>query len=419
MEHVLPVFFSSPDVINPLTYVGLLLLLSYAGGSIANFFKAPRVIGYLVTGMLLSPSLTGVLSENLVWKELDVVTHIALSVIAFSIGGSLKWSQVKRLGRQIVWITLSQGLGAFLVATLVLSLFFLFFQCSGHICDAFWSFFFPMALVIGAICAATAPAATLAIVHEYRAQGPLTSILLGVVALDDALTIVIYALAVGIAHSFVNAQVPSLADHLLKPGLSVFISLGLGAAMGIVLRCVLYRVTSREAMLGIAMGAIFLTEGLASSFDVHPLLANMMTGFVVANFVRLHENLFAVVEQIEEPIFGMFFVLAGAHLDLKLLGSAGLLALVISIGRFAGKVVGSRLGAQIADAPASVKKYLGFGLLPTAGVTVGLVLEAQATFGAGEFTRMMVSGVLGSVIVNEILTPFMLRFALFKTGEAG
>jgi Kef-type K+ transport system membrane component KefB len=413
------VFFTSPEVINPLTYVGLLLLLSYAGGRIAHFFKAPRVIGYLITGMLLSPSMTGVLNENLVWNELDVVTHIALSVIAFSIGGSLKWSQVQRLGRQIVWITLSQGLGAFLVAALVLSVFFFFFQCSGHFCDTFWSFFFPMALVIGAICAATAPAATLAIVHEYRAKGPLTSILLGVVALDDALTILIYALAVGIAQSFVNAEVPSLADQLLKPGLSVCISLGLGAVMGIILRCVLSRVTSREAMLGIAVGAIFVTEGLASSYNVHPLLANMMTGFIVANFVRVQENLFAVVEQIEEPIFGMFFVLAGAHLDLKLIGSAGLLALVISIGRFTGKVLGSRLGAEIAGAPSVVKKYLGLGLLPTAGVTVGLVLEAQATFGAGEFTRMMVSGVLGSVIINEILTPFMLRFALFKTGEAG
>ena len=123
MDHVLPVFFSSPDVINPLTYVGLLLLLSYAGGRIANFFKAPRVIGYLVTGMLLSPSMTGVLSENLVWNELDVVTHIALSVIAFSIGGSLKWSQVQRLGRQIVWITLSQGLGAISLGNLVRNVF--------------------------------------------------------------------------------------------------------------------------------------------------------------------------------------------------------------------------------------------------------------------------------------------------------
>lgn len=418
MESLFHTFLSLPDTLHPLTYVGMLLLLSYAGGHLANLLKAPRVIGYLFTGILLSPSVTGILHEHLVWEQLNPITHIALAVIAFSIGGSLEGAKVRRLGKQILWITLTQGFGAFVLATLALSVFFLFSKCGGEFSHCFWAFFFPMALVIGAICAATAPAATLAIVHEYRAQGTLTSTLLGVVALDDALTVLLYAATVGIAQSFVNYETPSLAQHLFKPGVSVLISLALGSAMGGLVGFVGRRVAGRDAMLGITMGAILVTGGLASSLGVHPLLANTTTGFVVANFVRHHEDLFAVVEEVEEPIFGMFFALAGAHLDLKLLESAGLLALVITVGRFAGKLLGSRLGAEISEAPPAVKKYLGYALLPTAGVTVGLVLEAQDTFGSGEFTRIMVSGVLGSVMINELLTPFLARFSLIKAGEA-
>lgn len=419
MASLFHTFRSLPDTLHPLTYVGMLLLLSYAGGHLANLLKAPRVIGYLFTGILLSPSVTGILHEHLVWEELNAVTHIALGVIAFSIGGSLEWAKVGRLGRQILWITLTQGFGAFVLATLSLSAFFFFFECGGEFSHRFQAFFFPMALVIGAICAATAPAATLAIVHEYRAQGILTSTLLGVVALDDALTILLYAAAAAVAQSFVNYEAPSLVQHLVEPSVSVLISLALGSAMGAVVGFMGRRVAGRDAMLGITMGAILVTGGLATSFDVHPLLANMMTGFVVANFIRHHEDLFAVVEGIEEPIFGMFFALAGAHLDLGLITSAGLLALVITVGRFAGKLLGSRVGAEISDAPPAVKKYLGYALLPTAGVTVGLVLEAQDTFGSGEFTRIMVSGVLGSVMINELVTPFLVRFSLFRAAEAG
>jgi Kef-type K+ transport system membrane component KefB len=330
MESLFHTFFSLPDTLHPLTYVGMLLLLSYAGGHLANLLKAPRVIGYLFTGILLSPSVSGILHERLVWEELNAVTHIALGVIAFSIGGSLEWTQVRRLGKQILWITLIQGLGALVLATLSLSIFFFYFKCGGEFSHRFWMVCFPMALVVGAICTATAPAATLAIVHEYRAQGTLTSTLLGVVALDDALTILFYAAAVAVAQSFLNDEAPGLVRNFLGPGVSVLISLALGSAMGAVVGFMGRRVADRDAMLGITMGAILVTGGLATGFDVHPLLANMMTGFVVANFIRHHEELFAVVERIEEPIFGMFFALAGAHLDLALITSAGLLALVIT-----------------------------------------------------------------------------------------
>ena len=165
------------------------------------------------------------------------------------------------------------------------------------------------------------------------------------------------------------------------------------------------------------VGTIFVVSGLASSLRVSPLLANMMLGFIVTNFVEHHEDIFAVVEGIEEPIFGMFFMLAGAHLDIKIMQTAGWLAALITLGRFSGKLIGCRFGAKISHAPEVVKKYLGFALLPKAGVTVGLVLQAKDLFGSTQMSEVMVNAVLGSVIINELMTPFLLRFSLKKAGE--
>ncbi|MBW2011509.1 MAG: cation:proton antiporter [Deltaproteobacteria bacterium] len=403
---------------HPLFYIGLLLLFSYAGGKVANCLKAPRVTGYLVTGMLLSPSLLGLFHERLVKEDLTLITDIALAIIAFSIGGSLSWTKLKKLGKQILCITLTEASGSFLVTTVSLTLFFYLMNALKGDFSCFWTLYFPMALIIGAISAATAPAATLAIIHEYRAKGPFTTTLLGVVALDDALAIIFAAFAITIAQSFVNHEAITLQNFLFSPLFSILISLCIGGGVALCLRNLIRFVPRGQAMLGVMLGSVFLTAGLAVSLKVSPLLANMMLGFVLINFVDHHESLFSIIENIEEPIFGMFFALAGAHLDFGVMQTAGLLSLVITIGRFSGKLMGTRLGTQISHAPQTVKKYLGFGLLPTAGVTVGLVLEAKGIFGSSYLSEIMVNSVLGSVILNELLSPFFVRFSLIKAGEA-
>jgi Kef-type K+ transport system membrane component KefB len=406
------------ETIHPLVYIGLLLLLSYAGGKVANYFKAPRVTGYLVIGMLLSPSLLGLFHERLIKEDLVIVTDIALSIIAFSIGGSLSLIKLKKLGKHIFWITFTQSFGAFIFTTLMLSLFFYFIHSLGAIQSSFWTLYFPMAFVIGAISAATAPAAIMAIVHEYKAKGPFTTILLGVIALDDALTILFAAFAFSMARIFVNQEAVSFTNLFLSPIFSILLSLVIGGVLGICLRKLICFVLRKEAILSVIVGAILLAGGLAISLKASHLLANMMLGFVVVNFVRHHEDLFVVVESIEEPIFGMFFTLAGAHMDLKVMQTAGLIALVIVLGRFSGKLLGSRFGAQISGAPEAVKKYLGLALLPKAGVTVGLVLVAGEVFGDTYLSEIMVNAVLGSIIINELMAPFLVRFSLRRAGEA-
>ncbi len=405
------------ETAHPLVFLGLLLLLSYAGGKLANHFKAPRVTGYLIVGMLLSPSALGLFHERLVKEDLTLVTDIALSIIAFSIGGSLGLAKVKRLGKQILWITLAEASGAFLVVTALLTSAFLLLHGLTPFAPAFLTLYLPMAVLIGALSSATAPAATLAIIHEYQAKGPLTAILLGVVALDDGLAILFFAFSSAIAHSLANQAAITWSSTLVAPVLSILCSLALGGAFGLALRKLIRFVPRSKALFGVMIGAIFLVGGLALSLKVSPLLANMMLGFVVTNFVARHEDLFAVVENFEEPIFGMFFTLAGAHLDFRVIAAAGGLALLITLGRFAGKMVGSYLGARISDAPKTVRNYLSFAILPQAGIAVGLVLNGREIFSAGQ-AELMVNAVLAAVIINELLSPFFVRFALIRAGEA-
>ena len=400
---------------HPLVHIGLLLLCGYAGGRIASALKAPRVSGYVVVGMILSPSILGIFHEELVGEDLAIITDVALGIIAFSIGGALELSKIRRLGKQIFWITVTQAFGAFLMVTGVIALFFPMIAGSQ---SALLTNYAPLAIVVGAISAATAPAATLGVIHEYRASGPLTTVLLGVVTLDDALTILFFAFAVKLAGSLITGEALSLMGILAGPVKEIIIALGLGGLGGLFLRKLVPLITTRGSLLGVGLGTVFLTGGVATSFHSSALLANMMLGFMVVNFVQHSEDLFSVVENIEEPIFAMFFVLAGAHLDLGRFHTAGGLAVLIIVGRFLGKYLGSRLGATISGAPENVRKYLGLALLPKAGVTVGLVLIAKELFADPNVSELMVNAVLGSVIINELLSPPMVRYALIKSGEA-
>lgn len=405
--------------LDPLVHIGALLLFGFAGGQIANHFKFPRVSGYIVTGMILSPSVTGFFQEKVVSEELSIITDIALGIIAFSIGGSLVLKSLKKLYGSILWINFMQSFGAFLVTALLICLISPFIINSGIAPHSFWQTFFPMALIMGAVSAATAPAAVMAIVHECRAAGPLTTTLLAVVALDDATAIVFYSFAVVLANSLIDAEALSWG-MMLSPILSILISLVIGIVSGLIFSKTARFVTRSDAMLGVVGGLILLIYGVANSAGVSPLIANMTFGFMVVNFVAHAHDIFSVVEDVEEPIFSMFFVLAGAHLDIAVFSTSGfLLAGLIVLGRFTGKLYGTRLGAIISHAPGTVRQYLGLALLPKAGVTVGLILLAKDTFNSSLLSTLMVNAVLLSVIVNELIAPPLVRYALTRAGETG
>ncbi len=275
-------------VTHPLLAVGLLLILGYWGGRAANALKLPRVSGYLVAGMLLSPSFSNILSRRLIDRDLYIITEMALGIIAYTIGGSLVFERLKRLGKSIVWITLSQAGGAFLLtaAFLIPAMPFLTgLQGSGY--DLIGTYL-PMALVIGAISVATAPGATLAIITELKASGPFTTTLLGVVALDDGLAIIFFALAGIAAHALINpGAVPWMTMVVVALG-EIGFSLLLGILAGMVLKCMARLVRRREALLMVILGTLFSTSGAAALLGLSPLLANMVMGFIIVNLELRH-----------------------------------------------------------------------------------------------------------------------------------
>lgn len=391
--------------------LGIIIIAGFLGGLAAGKLKFPRVTGYIVIGVLLSPSLLNIIHAETV-GNLDIITDITLGFIAYLIGGSLKTESLRGLGKNITWITLFQSLGAwFLVA--------LFLAILGHLVipgQTFWQFYFPIALIIGAISCATAPAATMAIISEYKARGPLTTTLLAVVALDDAIAVIAFAIALGICQPLVGGvNSPSFYQMLGIPFLHIVESAAIGIVFGIALMYISRLVRTRELLLVVVFGVIMLCVGLTSYLGISSILATMVVGFIIVNKVKRKE-MFLVVEEIEDVLFAMFFVLAGLHFDLSVLKVAGVLALLIVLTRCMGKYFGARLGARISHAPDNVKKYLGFALLPKAGVTIGLILLAAREFPT--FGTVMLNAVLASTIINELIAPPLTKYALFKAGEA-
>jgi len=405
--------------INVLEALGIFFLCGYFGGRLANWLKFPRVTGYIVAGILLSPSVSGIIPVILIREKLSIVTDIALAIIAYSIGGSLKLSRLKQLGKSIVWINVTESLGAFVITFIMMGTlgalivkFILFHASWLQVC-------LPLALIIGAVSAATAPAAILAIVHEYRAQGPLTITLLGVVALDDGMAIILYAFASSIVGALNQVQGTSMIYKMaLEPLLVIFGSALLGVIFGFFLTVLAAWVKKKGSLLVLILGSILLCAGIAVRMKLSPLLASMMLGFYVVNRAKQCDVLFQAVENIEETIFALFFTLAGAHFDLTVIKTAGIISLLIVVSRFAGKFMGVWLGGDFSHAPAVVKKYLGYALLPTAGVTIGLILMAEPLL-EPRVAEIMVNAVLGAVIINELLAPPLVKFALTRAGEAG
>jgi len=392
--------------------IGVIVVIGFFGGLAAERLKFPRITGYIVIGMLLSPSLLNIISGATI-KNLDIMTDIALGIVAFLIGSGLHLASLRKLGRSIAWITPFQSLGAWLLVTLLIA--FLYPRILTIPNATFFQTYFPMAFIIGAVSCATAPAATMAVINQYRAKGPFTTTLLAVVALDDAIAVIAFAIAVGIAQPLVNGGDISGYQMFGAPFLQIVQSIGIGAAFAFALIYIARLVRIRQLLLVVVFGTIMLCIGVTNLLGISPILASMAAGFIVVNKVRKNE-MFLVLEEIEDVIFAMFFVLAGLHFDLGVMKTAGILALLIVLGRCLGKYFGTRAGATISHASGEVKKYLGLALLPKAGVTVGLVLLAERAFPT--FGAIMMNAVLASVIINELVAPPLTRYAIFKAGEA-
>ena len=403
-------------ITDPSLAFGIMAAVGIIGGLLANKAKFPRITGYIIVGVILSPSMLHLVSREAV-DSWDIVTTIILAVIGYSIGGSLRLESIRKLGSSVLWITVAETVGALLAVTLMVA--FIGSAVLNLADSSFLHGYLPVALVIGAAVCPAAPAVTLAVIRELRAKGPLTTNLLAVVALDDALGVIIFAIVLGVAQPLVNGGGGVAVSEMLGvPFLEIVKSLGVGAGLGFALIGMSKIIKSRKLLLALVIGMLMLCVGLVSILGISVILGSMVIGFVVRNRMpkMLEDEPFAVVEGIEDFIFAIFFVLSGMHFDLAVIKTAGILAAIIFAGRFLGKYLGVRVSAQLTRAPETVKKYLSFALMPEAGVTIGLALLAKEAFPS--MGSVLLSGILASVIINELVAPPLTKYAIVKAGEA-
>ena len=387
---------------------------------VAKLLNLPAVTAYLVAGLLLGPYLLGALDVTGVGfgtpeavARLDIISQVALGFIAFTIGNEFRLEQLKSMGRQAITVGILQAVAATVLVDAALVV--LHFINPGLISIS-------SAITLGAIAAATAPAATLMVVRQYKADGPLTRLLLLVVAIDDAVGLVLFSASFGVAVALESGSI-NLVTVLVEPVIEIALSLALGGLAGWVLFLVEKFFHSRSKRLSISIGFVLLTAGLSMvefeaggvHFGFSLLLVCMMTGTVFCNICDFSEELMGRVDGWTAPLFVLFFVLSGAELNLKILSNPMVLlvGLVYIVSRSLGKYLGAYGSCALTGCSDSIKKHLGITLLPQAGVALGMALTAQQ-LADGAVVR---SVVLFSVLVYELVGPALTKRSLLAAGE--
>ena len=388
---------------------------------LAKLVQLPAVTAYLVAGVLLGPFCIGAIGVDGIGftsmekiDSLSIISEVALGFIAFSIGNEFRLSQLKTIGKQATVIGILQAV----ITTIVVDVALI---CLHFIIPE--QFPLPAAIILGAIASATAPAATLMVVRQYKAKGPVTDTLLPVVALDDAVGLVLFSVSFGIAKALISGSA-SIVAIIVEPIIEVVLSIGLGALMGYLFTFFERFFHSRSKRLAMSVAFVFLTVAISMlKFEIggihigfSSLLTCMMLGTIFCNICDFSEELMDRLDRWTAPMFILFFVLSGAELELSVItqGIVVLIGVVYIISRCLGKYYGARLSSNMVNAPLNVKKYLGITLFPQAGVALGMAMKAAAFGGVG----LLVSNItLFSVLVYELVGPFLTKIALTKAGE--
>ena len=381
----------------------------------------PSVTAYLVAGVLIGPFCLGRLGiEGLGFTSmaevdrLSLVSDVALGFIAFSIGNEFRLSQLRQTGKQATVIGIVQALSATVLVDLALLLFHLLFPQLLNV---------EQAITLGAIATATAPAATLMVVRQYKAKGPLTDLLLPIVALDDAVGLVVFAVSFGIAKAM-HVGSFDLVSILVNPIVEIVLSLGLGALLGAILTKIEKLFNSNTNRLNMTIAFVFLTVSLAKlEFQIGPvtvgfssLLVCMMLGTMFCNLCPLSDELMGKADRWTSPLFALFFVLSGAELELDVFANIMivLLGLLYVVARSAGKYLGAYLSARALGCSRSVYHNLGITLLPQAGVALGMCVTARELGEAGE---LICNITLFAILIYELVGPMLTKQALQRAGD--
>lgn len=384
---------------NLLYYSALMIFSGLIFGRAVKLIKLPNVTGYLLAGLFIGPHILNLVPQNTV-EELAIVSEVALAFIAFSIGSEFKWEYLKKVGKTPVIIAIFEALAA-----------------SVFVFGALVAFRFNIAtsLLLGAIAAATAPAATIMIIKQYRAKGPVTQTLLSVVALDDAIALIIFGFSLALVNSLQHPGEKSALMTALLPLVEIVGSLVCGLVLGLLFNFSLRFFKKDSNRIILTVGFVFAGAAAANLLGLSSLLLCMGMGATLINTHKAGLSIFSLSDYFTPPIFLLFFVLSGAELDITILPKIGLIGVVYLIFRVLGKLAGASLGATIAKAPETIKKYIGLTLVPQAGVAIGLSLIASQTI--PECGNTIRAVILCCTVIYEMIGPALTKFGLKKAGE--
>lgn len=393
--------------------VGIMMFFGSFGGRIFQKLRIPQVVGYIVIGIIIGVSGFVLLGKDTV-AALNPISTASLSLIGFLVGAELKIDVIKKYGKQFVGILIGESITPFfVVGVLTGSVTYLFTKSVAHSLS--------FGLILGAICAATAPAATTDVLKEYRTKGPLTTTILGIVAMDDAVALILYAIAATISAPLLGGHSVSFLAQLGAIAYDIFGSVILGLAFGFFLNLILKNIMNNDGrVLGFSLGTLFLCTGLCNSLGLDNILASMFIGFFMTNFAHPKTNaMFKLVEKFTPPIYVLFFVTVGAKLNIWIMTPfIAVIALLYVSGRTIGKTIGSRLGARLTGAPESVRKYLPYCLLSQAGVAIGLSIAAGNDFSDSIGPQIMLI-ITATTFIVQILGPICVKYGVSKAGEVG
>ncbi|MBQ8142951.1 MAG: cation:proton antiporter [Bacilli bacterium] len=425
---------------NVFLYVALALLIALFSTRVMKLIKMPNVTGYLLTGILIGPFVLGLFFNNFDFmnagdtlsnpiakfiSDISWISDVALGFIAFSIGGSFRLSTLKKVGSRIIVITILEALGAAVMVFLGLLIAHFIWPTQVP---------FDLVLTLSAISCATAPAATLMVIRQYQAKGPVVSTLLPVVALDDAVALIMFAILFATAKSIATGSEFSLYEMLAKPLIEIVLSIVIGGVLGFVISMACKLFKSRNNRLIWSLFSVLCALGLyqlfrqsfMGGFELSSLLMCMMSGALFVNLRKDAMPTFEVIDRFTAPVFLLFFVLSGASLNLSIFASENapfviIIALFYLVFRVVGKWGGAFSGAKLTKSEPAVQKYLGFTLIPQAGVAIGLATTAGRVLSTTTTDTVtgsvIVAVILTSTLIYELTGPMITKIALTKAGE--
>lgn len=378
--------------------LGGILLLGLVMSALGQRTLLPRVTLLLILGVVIGKEMLDIIPP--VFSELfDIIAVIALLMVGFLLGGRLTIDSLRQSMGRVLWISLSTAI----ITTIIVSLGLVWVGVPKEI-----------AILLGCIASATAPAAVLDVVTESNYKGPFRDLLLSVVTLDDAWALMLFGIGVAVVSSFNGYGIDDSSILMAIRDIGGAILLGL--LIGFPAAYLTGRLKPGQPILSEALGLVFVCGGLALWFDVSFLIASMVLGAVVTNFAKHHQYPFHAIEGIDWPFLVIFFVLAGASLELKAVAEVGLVGTVYILCRIVGKLLGARIGSQCSRADQQTKSWMGVALLPQAGVAIGMALVASNYF--PEYRQTLLSVVIASTIFFEIIGPVFTRLALLRAHNA-